>query len=48
MYGKVIINDVGPRDGLQNQPVKLSPAERVELISRQLCFPQGGTGDGWD
>ena len=32
MSGRVIINDVGPRDGLQNQPVKLSPEERVELI----------------
>ena len=36
MSGKVIINDVGPRDGLQNQPVKLSPAERVELIRALL------------
>jgi hydroxymethylglutaryl-CoA lyase len=30
--GKVIINDVGPRDGLQNQPVTLSPARRLELV----------------
>jgi len=36
MPGKVIINDVGPRDGLQNQPVKLSPEERVELIRALL------------
>jgi len=36
MSGKVIINDVGPRDGLQNQPVKLSPEERVELIRALL------------
>jgi len=36
MSGQVIINDVGPRDGLQNQPVKLSPEERVELIKALL------------
>jgi hydroxymethylglutaryl-CoA lyase len=36
MSGKVIINDVGPRDGLQNQPVMLSPEERVELIRALL------------
>ena len=29
---KVIINDVAPRDGLQNDPVALSPAERAALI----------------
>lgn len=28
----VWVNDVGPRDGLQNQPVILSPAQRLELI----------------
>jgi len=32
MTAKVIINDVGPRDGLQNQSNTLSPAKRVELI----------------
>ena len=36
MPGKIIINDVGPRDGLQNQPVRLSPEERVELIRALL------------
>lgn len=36
MSGKVTINDVGPRDGLQNQPVRLSPEERVELIRALL------------
>ncbi len=29
----VHINDVGPRDGLQNQATTLSPAQRLELIS---------------
>lgn len=29
----VVINDVGPRDGLQNQPKILSTAERVQLIN---------------
>ena len=29
---KVIINDVAPRDGLQNDPVALPPADRVRLI----------------
>ena len=29
---RVIVNDVAPRDGLQNDPVALSPAERVTLI----------------
>lgn len=30
---KVTINDVGPRDGLQNQAKILSPRERLELIN---------------
>ena len=30
----VIINDVSPRDGLQNDPVAVSPGERAELIKR--------------
>lgn len=29
---KVIINDVGPRDGLQNQPKVLTPQQRLRLI----------------
>lgn len=33
MTQHVIINDVGPRDGLQNQPKILSPEERLQLIS---------------
>ena len=36
MSGKVIVNEVGPRDGLQNQPIKLSPEERVDLIMALL------------
>lgn len=28
----VVINDVGPRDGLQNQPQVLEPTQRLELI----------------
>lgn len=28
----ILIQEVGPRDGLQNEPVVLSPAERAELI----------------
>ena len=30
----VTICDVGPRDGLQNQPVTLEPARRAELVDR--------------
>jgi len=33
----VIINDVGPRDGLQNQPRVLSPEERVRLVRALLA-----------
>lgn len=36
MPGKVTINDVGPRDGLQNQSVRLSVDQRVELIKALL------------
>jgi len=36
MSGKVTINDVGPRDGLQNQAVRLSVEQRVELIKALL------------
>lgn len=32
MSERVIINDVGPRDGLQNQPKLLSADERLQLI----------------
>ena len=32
----VVINDVGPRDGLQNQPKILGPAERVRLVRALL------------
>lgn len=33
MSEKIIINEVGPRDGLQNQPKVLSAEERLKLIS---------------
>ena len=33
---KVIVNDVGPRDGLQNQKKILEPAQRVELVKSLL------------
>lgn len=36
MSAKVVINDVGPRDGLQNQTTSLPPEERVELITALL------------
>lgn len=29
---KIIIQDVGPRDGLQNQPRELAPEQRLEII----------------
>jgi len=32
MIEKVIVNDVGPRDGLQNQPKTLLPEQRLQLI----------------
>lgn len=32
MKEKIFINDVGPRDGLQNQTKILTPAERLQLI----------------
>src|SRR4051794_41619412 len=31
---KVTLSDVGPRDGLQNDPVALEPAVRAELSER--------------
>lgn len=33
----IIINDVGPRDGLQNQPKILLPEERVHLITSLIA-----------
>ncbi len=36
MSGKVVINDVGPRDGLQNQAACLAPEQRVEIINALL------------
>ena len=36
MTEHVTINDVGPRDGLQNQAKILSPAQRLELIKALL------------
>lgn len=30
---KVIVNDVGPRDGLQNDPTAVTPSDRVKLIN---------------
>lgn len=32
----IIVNDVGPRDGLQNQPKILTPEDRVKLVSALL------------
>ena len=37
LSGSVTINDVGPRDGLQNQPRILTPDERVRLIEALLA-----------
>jgi hydroxymethylglutaryl-CoA lyase len=34
---RVIINDVGPRDGLQNQPKILSVAEKTQLVEALLA-----------
>lgn len=36
MAEHVVVNDVGPRDGLQNQPKILTPAERLQLIQSLL------------
>lgn len=33
---RIVVNDVGPRDGLQNQPRVLDPEERLELIEALL------------
>lgn len=37
MAEKIIINDVAPRDGLQNQAKILTPAERIQLIEALLA-----------
>jgi len=37
MTNTVTINDVGPRDGLQNQPKILSPEERLQMIRALLA-----------
>jgi hydroxymethylglutaryl-CoA lyase len=34
---RVTVNDVGPRDGLQNQPKILPPAKRVQLVKALLA-----------
>ena len=34
---QVIVNDVAPRDGLQNDPVAVSPGERTDLIKRLVA-----------
>ena len=31
---RITLCDVGPRDGLQNDPVQLEPAQRAELVDR--------------
>ena len=36
MTERVVINDVGPRDGLQNQPQVLTPEQRLRLIDALL------------
>ncbi|KAA9133246.1 hydroxymethylglutaryl-CoA lyase [Marinihelvus fidelis] len=36
MNDRVIVNDVGPRDGLQNQARHLAPADRVRLVRALL------------
>ena len=37
MADRVVINDVGPRDGLQNQTISLAPAARVSIINALLA-----------
>jgi hydroxymethylglutaryl-CoA lyase len=34
---QLIINDVGPRDGLQNQAKQLAPSERIDLVRALLA-----------
>ncbi len=54
----VTICDVGPRDGLQSQPITLAPPVRAELVDllaaagvpahrgRELRQPEAGAADG--
>ncbi|GAA4098560.1 hydroxymethylglutaryl-CoA lyase [Zhongshania borealis] len=37
MAENIIINDVGPRDGLQNQARVLTPAQRIQLINSLIA-----------
>jgi hydroxymethylglutaryl-CoA lyase len=37
MKERIVINDVGPRDGLQNQPRILEPGQRLRLIESLLA-----------
>jgi len=37
MVEAITVNDVGPRDGLQNQPQALSPADRARLVRSLLA-----------
>ena len=38
---RVILCEVGPRDGLQNEPVTLEPATRAELVNRLVAARPG-------
>lgn len=38
---KVTVNDVGPRDGLQNQPKILAPGDRVKLVKALIAAGMG-------
>ena len=37
MSERVIINDVGPRDGLQNDPAMMSTDTKIEFIERLIA-----------
>ena len=39
---RVTVCDVGPRDGLQNEPETLAPAVRAELVNRLRQKHEGG------
>ena len=39
--GKIVINDVGPRDGLQNQPKILTTEQRLQLIKALVDADMG-------
>ena len=59
MSETVVITDVGPRDGLQNQPKILSVEERLELVHAiaaagvpqievgSFVSPKSGSCHGW-